>query len=1140
MKRPSSEYSKISKIQWSCLLVYLLGIDRHLRDLTFILSGYESIEKLYTDSDVGKITAIRNVRGLFGNINSPSILREAVYGEEKSTRELIRFFSVDITTLDFELVYEGQDEEKFFEDALSHLQIIWDYSPRKIQFADPSKRLRVKYHEIDFPIDLHKVKGISQDWPRLSMEDRNPLPEIMIQDLKDLAAKLDKEDRKFQRRSRHWTSRFTIALELLHENSVSDVEKIRFDQITNLVGIPGSGKSTLIQLICIFLGRHELSHFKLAVLLPSILVAREYYEVFTQYSVASSILTGSSPGTRQTHANSMAQMLAAKDQRGFGETLTGAELFSTLCPLPAFSPTIDSWPENFKPGNAPCQSIYEYNEKKQDWNKSAKACPLWGMCPVVKNLRVTAEARVVCTHVLSLDTKVPAQICDSNITYIEYFRDHFDLVIFDESDIIQKNLDDQANVSIPFTGNGESRFTVFNKYLSGVLEGEHGQSDYQLSISGRINRFTRELIDLISFLQRSNSQFILENADALLSDSFLLNRFHSFFTTAESNSFPFIPFLSLWKTIVYRVAFIRRGDESDIDQTLNTIAHQFFEDSAQVTTQFKSAEDLLTSLKAITGETINLLRDYINSDERAEKDELFEQFVKKFSELYAQNIPDKPQAYLRLLAHTAITIVQFQKVNFLLNSYLLSGWDKDDLIIRKITPELASLSPLSLMGAFSALRYHPHEKEHAQRKFDLDFIQLTFIPRLLPQRMSRYGGVPVLLCSATSWFPDSSEHHHYLPPKYLLYSKKHSDGEKIIHRPTVNMAFSPVYDKTTGKALRFSGAAEHRLGNLKKIVEHFLYSPDNGLNEIQRNAISKRTKNGRRRITAFVVNSYAQVELLCEYIYASFRDMAPHIRGVVRSMSSDIRNIYILKGQVESIANDEDILLLIFPMAALGRGVNIVFSTEDEDNTTAAIGSVYFLTRPHPAIHDTSLLTSIIAQKTEEFDQLENLPPNLFQMKELFVRSRKELKKTVYGLLRHPLQYQRLSAEVRKTFAANLAVHIIQTIGRGIRGGADVDVYFVDAAWAPNSAAYDTDEIKDTESTSVLVQIQQLFRGQMLDAKESNRELSEKLYDLYRDGFLTITNLHSDYSGNNDHVEPELDLGNTVDIESFYEDGEYV
>lgn len=61
----------------------------------------------------------------------------------------------------------------------------------------------------------------------------------------------------------------------------------------------------------------------------------------------------------------------------------------------------------------------------------------------------------------------------------------------------------------------------------------------------------------------------------------------------------------------------------------------------------------------------------------------------------------------------------------------------------------------------------------------------------------------------------------------------------------------------------------------------------------------------------------------------------------------------------------------------------------------------------------------------------------------------------------------RLGPQLFKAFTANQMVAILQTIGRGMRNGCPVSVYFVDAAWAVQS----TKEQPDSGRNSMLVQM---------------------------------------------------------------------
>jgi hypothetical protein len=215
------------------------------------------------------------------------------------------------------------------------------------------------------------------------------------------------------------------------------------------------------------------------------------------------------------------------------------------------------------------------------------------------------------------------------------------------------------------------------------------------------------------------------------------------------------------------------------------------------------------------------------------------------------------------------------------------------------------------------------------------------------------------------------------------------------------------------------------------------------------------------------------------------------------------RDRYVLRGQVEDLGNDGDVDILVFPIGALGRGVNIVYRTNDQDRGRAAIGSVYFLTRPHPAAGDLSLLTSLLARDTIGFDREDHHDLSLQQVSERYQTQRYQLYKTVTNLLARPLSASRLDRGTRTVFAANLLVSILQTIGRGMRRGMPVQVYFVDSAWAPRSA----EGQPETEYTSLLVQMRSILNRCLEDPDPDLCDVYEALYGVFAAAFNDITNL---------------------------------
>lgn len=84
----------------------------------------------------------------------------------------------------------------------------------------------------------------------------------------------------------------------------------------------------------------------------------------------------------------------------------------------------------------------------------------------------------------------------------------------------------------------------------------------------------------------------------------------------------------------------------------------------------------------------------------------------------------------------------------------------------------------------------------------------------------------------------------------------------------------------------------------------------------------------------------------------------------------------------------------------------------------------------------------------------------------------------------------RLGIELFKPFTANQMVAILQTIGRGMRNTCPVSVYFVDAAWAPQSAKGKADSPRD----SMLVQMRVILEECVAHLDPVIREIYQELY----------------------------------------------
>jgi hypothetical protein len=250
-------------------------------------------------------------------------------------------------------------------------------------------------------------------------------------------------------------------------------------------------------------------------------------------------------------------------------------------------------------------------------------------------------------------------------------------------------------------------------------------------------------------------------------------------------------------------------------------------------------------------------------------------------------------------------------------------------------------------------------------------------------------------------------------------------------------------------------------------------------------------REGVARKAAFIVNSYEQSERLKQFIdhrFAAWRDRVVAVVQDIPQLAGS--HGYVTPGRVETLGDDDSWDILIFPRGALGRGTNVVFS-EGPRRRDATLGTLYFLTRPHPSPDDLSLLVSLGAKGTQDFNAraLEELDSF-----DALNAARTEARARLYGLvgrlLRHPLYARSLDTRLFEPFTANIAVPLMQTIGRAMRNGCPVQCFFIDRAWAERSCMGERDDSR----SSMLVQLRTILEQGVSSPDPMESLLFRELY----------------------------------------------
>lgn len=1066
-------WAKEERIQWGCVLMQMLG-ESSLEHLHLVFCGLYSIEDSRQVAPFKK--AVHTARSILSDLVTKNAVQSAVYEFQSEAKH--RSFMIDSKTLHFTAIYpDGLDP--YIVKAQDILNSGLEQHSYDLEIASSEADLLAEIdHKTRVPIRMHGLQFPKPKQHGLTHRPRSPIV-IRWCELVELAAQLDQEDIDAKRPPLNWSMRIEpIQLQATTGMGLRDSTILDLSGLKHLIGLPGAGKTTLITLLCVLLKRRGQ---RAAVFFTSIEVAREYLETLRRYDVKVAILMGRSGQTHRRHANRMAELIASQGEGGFGRTREGVELFATSCPLPAFA---DAWPQPWRLGVAPCESLIEVGSDKR------KLCPAWERCGRVKNQRELVHADIWLGHVRSADTRVPAHTSIKQLRYFELIAHTFDLIIFDECDETQKVLDEYGALTLQFTGNDDSLHIAIQRVTEQLAANRRHVSDDMLRYMMHANEFERHMLRFLNeirhlFADKRTQRLANEYADKLLSANFLIREaLVAAGTSSEFNMEALSAVSDFWERAMYR-AFFFRGREKAWPKAEKYASALYLDvpDADRVAEANKRWLRVNDALKR-----------YLTLDHAAEAEEIVDEIANELAPLFRAPSIDSIRSQVRLLIVVGFTVASYQRLAKTGRPLAQRGEMPEDLTFAKASPEMREVVPRSILGTFSAVRYRRSPDKDG---FEIDYLVMDATPRLLMHRLHEVGRANVLLTSATSWLKPSTEYHVAKKPDYVLSPNFDEVG-------SVRLYALPKRHPATKKPLRFSGAGADREDNLRHMVTALAQSDAGGLSELERAVRSVTTELDRPRKAALIVNSYEQVRLVVEQINDVNALLGDRTRGVLNELPKDrSRTRYVLKGQVEELGRTQDVNVVVFPIAALGRGVNIVIRSDDDDNGKAAVGSVYFLTRPHPAAGDLSLMTSMLAQATQVLDGKDFSQLSLVEVKRAYDTDRYQAYRRVANLLARPMSASNLDRETLRHFAANLLVPILQTIGRGMRKRMPVDVYFVDAAWAPQSA----EEKPERDRSSILVIMRQVLEECFADPDPDQRQVYEALYGVFREAFRNIIGL---------------------------------
>ncbi len=969
-----------------------------------------------------------------------------------------------------------------------------------------------RFDEIDVKAG-RQSPGMRSWWRRLHTAEGEPIAELMRADPEGLVA--------------------TPSIELVG--------------IKHLIGLPGAGKTTLLYLLAAWM--HERG-YRVCFLFPSIEVSNAFVEALSRYGIDSALLFGQSDRSRSKHVANFASAVG-QDNRGYGVTRANADFFATNCALAGYASEEDL---PFPHDQPPCgQVIQRATDASGDVAKGSKVprarmrqCALSSVCGRQHAERKLSTASVWAGHVLSTDREVSPLFSTVKMRQFEYLARTFDLVVVDECDGAQQNLDARGTPLLKLSGDADS---VWNRLLMDLhAPAAQGRNAFVaganipniMAMSGRYGiaaeRLTAAIIHAPEKFRKNMANKLL-TAVSLLAEMYPDPREETGWelegeesqqdrdARRERHRQKLQVIETVWQQIGKRVAY-RSGmpsldDDDDAghggDDAAGDSTGQAQQDHPQPQGHDPHAQrsiqhwlggrEQVAKMAATSGTGpeellayAEALFDALDRWDRDATEPLLKAIVAQLRQAPGL-APLKDEVeffeYARLLSHVSLLVFQHFGLAPHLRLLNAQGILGDDVFESRPSREFLALVPESLVGRLSGVRYTVGDEGDV----DISHVGVAGTPRLLVRRMLELGhekgqGPTILMTSATSMLAPSPSFHVHVGPHYVLRRPNAGDGWS-----RSRYEFLPMkHPQDSRKALFFSGSRLSRREQiLQNIVDQLL--ADGDLSQVETAIAQNDVQDGARRKAAFVVNSYDQCRLVYDHIRSHHPSWRSRVRVLVRGGVLGDAGVptehAITASEVERLGDDDGWDLFVFPMSAIGRGVNIVFRRGPRAGR-AMLGSAFFLTRPHPKTDSLSFLQGIVARESEAFDRrrFRSLPEALRAMRQ----GRSELAFKVRQLLRMQ-QSARSLGPYAEEFVADQMIMILQTIGRAMRGDCPAFIYFVDAAWAPMSAIGQ----KDTPRTSMLLMMREILRKCIEHEQPAIRACYE---NLYRTFFTPLSQVH--------------------------------
>lgn len=257
-------------------------------------------------------------------------------------------------------------------------------------------------------------------------------------------------------------------LKAVTEGNVKSANRLEIDKITNLVGMVGSGKSTLMKVLSYHLAKADK---KVVLVLDTVSSVLEMCSYLSQFGVSVSPVIGRSG--REKYIDQVAKAHEKYLQNEYSKYLTAPCIIDGMAKNKSDKSSAPMF------GNEPCRSLMK--------NKKHYNCPYMDICPAVRMYREVYTSNVIVTTVQGL---AAIRLLGDNKLFLEYVLEQADLVIFDECDKVQKTLDEFFTPSASFDKFRQNAATLCSEAMNKETEALDGMEKNE---SGYIRKLMRSL-----------------------------------------------------------------------------------------------------------------------------------------------------------------------------------------------------------------------------------------------------------------------------------------------------------------------------------------------------------------------------------------------------------------------------------------------------------------------------------------------------------------------------------------------------------------------------------------------------------------------------------------------------------------------